>query len=681
MLSTWRISLGKHVQAERERLGIPALVGWGDAAGRSMLKWHGVGQHSVALFWHFLTQDLFTSLVNMPLGALLAVTTLVYFVSVLVFAVLWYLMWRGDGTCFTEFDDGWHSAFAFSVETQITIGYGYRSPTHCDATFYLVFVQSMVSVFINAALIGVLFTKISHPSYRGQTLLVSDSLCIARRDGVLVLLFRLADLRSIPIIDCSVRACLYLWGPGRTTREGETVKVQRYDMAMPDVNGQLVLPHIVEHVIDESSPLYGHTHGSLNSLNAEIVVSVQGTNDLGSIFVKRRSYLPREIHWGCVFQEILSQEETPRTLLSRRRRPAADEVEAAHVGQRGRYCADLRGFHEVLRQPGVPSDDPEAASRYVVFDQPSGREPLPFPGPGSNTLVLSSKICVYADAEGAVRAAVRAGDTHTAHILETHARVYLHRWDAVAGGGGAAPRGAPGAVAGQASLGAGDDLEGFEELAEQVELGVGYDEGRDRMWMRFPVEIAHRVDDASPLRGWRTAAGVAADAGCEVVVVVEGQSLATGSVVHRRRVYRVPEDVEWGARFQPMVYRQRRGAGPPGESAADAPPVSALRPGPHAHTRILWHRFHRTRPCPVLRGGVDERLELEGGAARGAGGPATPAGTVHPPGGGGGALAALQGGASFRRVPRKHPKDVELMAYWPVLDAEGSRHLGHAGLE
>lgn len=51
----------------------------------------------------------------------------------------------------------------------------------------------------------------------------------------------------------------------------------------------------------------GHTSESLEAVGAEIVVTFEGTSELGDSFMSRQSYLPSEVHWGCTFVNIIQQ--------------------------------------------------------------------------------------------------------------------------------------------------------------------------------------------------------------------------------------------------------------------------------------------------------------------------------------------------------------------------------------
>ena len=66
----------------------------------------------------------------------------------------------------------------------------------------------------------------------------------------------------VQVIAPAVRAYLYTWG-GRKTAEGEKIPVRIEELDIGYIDGMLLLPLVVEHGIDERSPLYGHTYESL----------------------------------------------------------------------------------------------------------------------------------------------------------------------------------------------------------------------------------------------------------------------------------------------------------------------------------------------------------------------------------------------------------------------------------
>lgn len=71
---------------------------------------------------------------------------------------------------------------------------------------------------------------------------------------------------GLQVIEPQVKAYLYTWGEGRNTAEGEHIPVRIESLDIGYIDGQLLLPLIEEHTIDERSPLCGHTYMSLRSV-------------------------------------------------------------------------------------------------------------------------------------------------------------------------------------------------------------------------------------------------------------------------------------------------------------------------------------------------------------------------------------------------------------------------------
>ncbi|KAJ8909829.1 hypothetical protein NQ315_013322 [Exocentrus adspersus] len=127
-------------------------------------------------------QDIFTTLVDAQWRWTLLVFAMNFLLSWLLFAVLWWLIvfTHGDlieehlngttnnGTepwtpCVTSIH-GFSSCFLFSVETQHTIGYGVRATTEeCPEAIFIMCVQSICGVMIQAFMVGVVFAKLSRP--------------------------------------------------------------------------------------------------------------------------------------------------------------------------------------------------------------------------------------------------------------------------------------------------------------------------------------------------------------------------------------------------------------------------------------------------------------------------------------------------------------------------------------
>ena len=153
--------------------------------------------------------------------------------------------------------NGFLGAFLFSVETQTTIGYGFRCVTEeCPLAVIAVVVQSIVGCVIDSFMIGTIMAKMARPKKRAQTLLFSHHAVISVRDGKLCLMWRVGNLRKSHIVEAHVRAQLI---KPYMTQEGEYLPLDQrdlnvgYDIGLDRIF--LVSPIIIVHEIDEDSPL------------------------------------------------------------------------------------------------------------------------------------------------------------------------------------------------------------------------------------------------------------------------------------------------------------------------------------------------------------------------------------------------------------------------------------------
>ncbi|CAG0896150.1 unnamed protein product [Darwinula stevensoni] len=254
--------------------------------------------------------DIFTTLVDAQWRWTLLVSSCSFLLSWLLFACIWYLIAASHGDL--EVVDGeWRpcvaqiesfaSCFLFSVETQHTIGYGARHTTEeCPEAVFVMYIQCIVGLMIQAFMVGIVFAKLSRPNKRTQTLLFSRHAVICQRDGRLVLMVRVGDMRRSHIIHAHVRAQLIR---RQVTREGEVVPFRQDELNVGYDTGEdrlfFIWPTIIAHGIDENSPLYKMSAAGLMRERFELVVILEGViESTGMTTQARSSYLPSEILWG-----------------------------------------------------------------------------------------------------------------------------------------------------------------------------------------------------------------------------------------------------------------------------------------------------------------------------------------------------------------------------------------------
>jgi inward rectifier potassium channel len=196
----------------------------------------------------------------------------------------------------------WLDAFFFSVQTFGSIGYGTLAPSTTAANALVVF-EAVTSLVFTALATGLVFAKFSLPTAR---VMFTREATISPMNGVPTLSFRVGNLRSNQIVEAHVRVALT-----RTerTREGKTFyRMVDLPLARERIPS-LARSWTVLHVIDEKSPLFGETAESLAAQEAEVDVSIIGTDDLWMQSVHaRHRYMWTEIAWGKRHVDVLSEE-------------------------------------------------------------------------------------------------------------------------------------------------------------------------------------------------------------------------------------------------------------------------------------------------------------------------------------------------------------------------------------
>uniref|UniRef100_A0AAY5K0Q6 Potassium inwardly rectifying channel subfamily J member 4 n=1 Tax=Esox lucius TaxID=8010 RepID=A0AAY5K0Q6_ESOLU len=253
---------------------------------------------------HYLA-DIFTTCVDIRWRYMFLIFTSTFLLSWFLFGVVFWgvALAHGDFDLHAGLGDGplpcilhvqgFIGAFLFSIETQTTIGYGFRCVTEeCPVAVATVVLQSIVGCIIDSFMIGTIMAKMVRPKKRAQTLLFSHNAVISMRDGNLCLMWRLGNMRKSHIVEAHVRA----------------------QLIRPHVTGLdrlfLVSPLVVVHVINESSPLYCMSRADLRTEDFEIVVILEGMVEATAMTTQARSsYLASEILWGHRFEPVIFEKE------------------------------------------------------------------------------------------------------------------------------------------------------------------------------------------------------------------------------------------------------------------------------------------------------------------------------------------------------------------------------------
>ncbi|XP_034382163.1 ATP-sensitive inward rectifier potassium channel 8 [Cyclopterus lumpus] len=273
-------------------------------------------------------QDVFTTLVDLKWRFTLVIFTTTFVSSWLLFAMSWWLVafahgdldsrdldpdqaWSNKTFCVTNVKS-FISAFLFSIEVQVTIGFGGRMITeHCPTAITVLIMQNIIGLIINAVMLGCIFMKTAQSNRRAETLIFSRHAVIAVRNNCLCFMIRIGDLRKSMIIGATVRLQVVR---KTTTPEGEVIPIHQIDVptetAVASNSLFLLAPLIICHVIDKHSPLYDLSAMELQCSDLEVIVILEGVVETTGITTQARtSYVSEEIQWGHRFVPIVTEEE------------------------------------------------------------------------------------------------------------------------------------------------------------------------------------------------------------------------------------------------------------------------------------------------------------------------------------------------------------------------------------
>jgi inward rectifier potassium channel len=200
--------------------------------------------------------------------------------------------------------------FFFSVETISTIGYGGMTPQSLYANVVMT-AEAFVGLGIVAVATGLIFARVSRPTAR---VMFSRVAVITPFDGLPALMFRAANQRGNQILEAQASISLFaeaITSEGHRMRRFQDLDLMRSRQPMFTLTWTLI------HRIDEASPLHGHTQDSLEAIGAEIVVALNGVDDVfAQRIYARHSYLPDEILWDRQFADVLTTDGDGRRVVN-----------------------------------------------------------------------------------------------------------------------------------------------------------------------------------------------------------------------------------------------------------------------------------------------------------------------------------------------------------------------------
>ena len=248
----------------------------------------------------FDLRDPYHSTVSLSWPGFILVLVLVWLAINLVFATV-YVLSPGDiaNTRPGSFSD----AMFFSIETLATVGYGVMAPTslygHIVSSLEIVTGMAFTAIFT-----GLLFVRFSRPKAK---IIYADDAVVAIRNGHPTLMVRFANARLSILSNASARLFLLL---AERTKEGAFYR-RIHELRLVQSHLPLfVMPWTLLHVIDEGSPLHGHSPESLPEHDARLFLTIEARDQtLAAQVQDLKDYRADRIRFGMRYANAVTTDE------------------------------------------------------------------------------------------------------------------------------------------------------------------------------------------------------------------------------------------------------------------------------------------------------------------------------------------------------------------------------------
>ena len=200
-------------------------------------------------------------------------------------------------------DASFGEAFAFSIQTMSTIGYGAMNP----ATAYgdlIVAIEAAFSILGVALATGIMFAKASQPQ---SSVLFSEPMVLTEYEGQPTLMFRAGNARGSEVVEAKVNVSVLR---DEITDEGHHIRRMHDLELVRERSPFFTLSWQVMHVIDDDSPLNDVDWDRPEADLLMFAVTMQAHEMTYSrATFARHVYAPEDIRVGHRFVDVLS--ETP----------------------------------------------------------------------------------------------------------------------------------------------------------------------------------------------------------------------------------------------------------------------------------------------------------------------------------------------------------------------------------
>lgn len=255
--------------------------------------------------------------------------TFVYLMLNVLFAGLYLLEPASIGA---ESGTAFATAFAFSVQTMSTIGYGAIHPLTPYGDL-IVTIEAAVGMLAVAFATGLMFAKASRPR---SSVLFSRNLVLTQVNGQRTLMFRVGNARGNEVVEANINVTALI---DEVAPEGHSLR-RLIDLDLVRSRTPVfTLSWSVMHTVDETSPFADiHTREDLARIRAIIVTMMGHDATYGEMTHSRHIYYPPlDLALDHRFVDVISQLPD------------------------GRLLVDYRDFHRILPSPPAAEGGPDRA--------------------------------------------------------------------------------------------------------------------------------------------------------------------------------------------------------------------------------------------------------------------------------------------------------------------------------
>ena len=255
-------------------------------------------------------------LLDMKWRWIFLIFSLSFMLTWFIFAIIYYVIAKYHGDIDASSNDdhngclvnvgSFTAAFLFSIESQHTIGYGFRSPSsECSAAVFTVFIQFIFGLAVQCITAGLVVAKLQMGSRSPKAILFSEKACIGKCNDKVCLMVRVGNAGRSELVGATAFGVAIERQKSITGEEILTETYLEFKSENESSNLNLLWPSVIHYTVDGDPSAF---IAKLRKPTTELLVTVEGTMcSTGQALQLRTSYLAPEIIVGWQFVDISPQ--------------------------------------------------------------------------------------------------------------------------------------------------------------------------------------------------------------------------------------------------------------------------------------------------------------------------------------------------------------------------------------